>query len=276
MEYSNPQIPEGINVTKEHPLKEVAQLAVGVLVLVAIVLAALAYGVGYLARLVPFKLEEQVASSYSEMLPKHTAQTAYLQGLAERLAKAQQLPKGMRVHVHFVDEEDVNAMATIAGHVFVFRGLLDVMPSENALAMVLAHEIAHVKHRDPIVALGRSAFVGFALAALGVSSGRDAASSALGQAGLLTTLTFNRDQEREADREALSTLATLYGHVNGADTAFERLKDAAEPVAEMIPEVLSTHPGTQARIERLRELAKQQGFRTRGELTPLPATATAP
>ena len=44
-------------------------------------------------------------------------------------------------------------------------------------------------------------------------------------AGVLTLLTFNRDQEREADRTALEMLAKHYGHVKGADELFKLLHD---------------------------------------------------
>ena len=269
MEYENPTIAEGINATREHPLRGAVQLVVGVLGGVALVAAGLAYAAGLLAPLVPFSVEEEVAGSYEGMLPARTPTTDYLQRLADRLAEAQALPHGMRIRVSFVDDQTVNAMATLAGHVFVFRGLLAAMPSENALSMVIAHEVAHVKHRDPLAALGRSVVLGLGLAALGVSSGSDAASQALGHAGLFTQLRFSRAQEEHADEVALSALASVYGHVRDADRAFEAL--LAHEVDGVIsePAFARTHPHTRDRIARLRELARERGYRTHGELTEL-------
>lgn len=277
MEYSNPRVPEGINVTPEHPLKAAAQLVAGIAVVVVLTIVALAYGAGMIARRVPFELEQSAAAEYESVLSsgdkeaRHAKTEHYLQGLADRLAQAQSLPAPMKIRVHYVDDATINAMATLGGHVIIFRGLLAIMPSENALAMVLSHEVAHIKHRDPIVALGRGVVIGFGLAALGLTSGQDAASSALGQAGLLTQLTFSREQERAADREALHALAKVYGHVQGSDTAFEELLKAAEPATSFVPEILSTHPDTQARIEALRQLAKAEGMRITGSLTPIPS-----
>ena len=39
-----------------------------------------------------------------------------------------------------------------------FKGLVERLKSEQALAMVMAHEIAHIVNRDPITALGRGTF----------------------------------------------------------------------------------------------------------------------
>jgi Zn-dependent protease with chaperone function len=269
VQYENPKIPEGINVTREHPLRGAVQLVVGVLGVVALLAAGLAYAAGRLAPLVPFSMEEEVAGNYVHMLPARTPTTDYLQHLADRLAGAQKLPPGMRVRVSFVDDETVNAMATLAGHVFVFRGLLEAMPSENALSMVIAHEVAHVKHRDPLAALGRSVVLGLGLATLGVSSGSDAAGQALGHAGLFTQLRFSRAQEEHADETALAALAAVYGHVRDADHAFEALLAHEVDGAISEPAFARTHPHTRDRIARLRELAKERGYRTDGALTEL-------
>lgn len=288
MEYENPKLPEGINVTPHHPLKDAAVLVGGVLGIVALVLALLAYGAGLVARLIPFEHELRLATSYEARLSEATKSAgavgaeqratarAYVQRLADRLAEAQGLRPPMRIRAHFVDDDVVNAMATVGGHVIVFRGLIEVMPHENALALVLGHEVAHIKHRDPLVALGRSVVFALGLSALGVGSGQGAASEALGHAGLLTQLSFSREQERDADREALAAVAKVYGHVRGADTAFEQLMVAARGADELVPETFSSHPETRARIEALRELAKRRGFATAGQLTAIPNAIMEP
>ncbi|MBK8289542.1 MAG: M48 family metalloprotease [Cellvibrionales bacterium] len=58
-------------------------------------------------------------------------------------------------------------MATLGGHIVVYQGLLDATKdSETALAMVMAHELTHIKLRHPAGAMGR----GFAVAALLLST----------------------------------------------------------------------------------------------------------
>ncbi len=47
-------------------------------------------------------------------------------------------------------------MVTAGSYLFVTNGLLAAVESENELAFVLAHELGHFHHRDPLQALGRS------------------------------------------------------------------------------------------------------------------------
>ena len=271
MRYENPKIPEGINVSSEHPLKEFAQLLIGAVVLVAILVAGLALLAEQLVRYVPFEMEKEIAAQYPGKLPARTAVSDYLQSLADKLAAAQDLPADMRITVHYVDDNTVNALATLGGNVVFFRGLVEKLPNENALAMVMAHEIAHIKHRHPIIALGRGVVVGLALAALTNFSGNGLAGNVLSDAGLLTVLSFNRDQEAEADRSALAALARQYGHVSGADTFFVTMKELpAHKSRESIPTFMSTHPATQDRIETLRTLAQQNGWAMDRPTSPLP------
>lgn len=271
MRYENPKIPEGINVSSEHPLKEFAQLLIGAIVLVAILVVGLALLAEHLVRYVPFEMEKEIAAQYPGKLPARTAVTDYLQTLADQLAAAQDLPAEMHITVHYVDDNTVNALATLGGNVVFFRGLIEKLPNENALAMVMAHEIAHIKHRHPIIALGRGVVVGLALAALTNFSGNGLAGNVLSDAGLLTVLSFNRDQEAEADRSALATLARQYGHVSGADTFFVTMQELpAHKSRESIPTFMSTHPATQDRIETLRTLAQQNGWAMDRPTSPLP------
>jgi predicted Zn-dependent protease len=53
-------------------------------------------------------------------------------------------------HVAILDSPDMNAFATTGGHIFVCRGLLEALASEDAVAAVLAHEIAHIQLRHSI------------------------------------------------------------------------------------------------------------------------------
>jgi predicted Zn-dependent protease len=259
MEYENPQIPEGINVSKEHPLKEFFILTVGLTGAIVVFVAALAWSAEYLVGFIPFSVEVELADKYGlHFVPTESDGDAagplrdYLQSLTDRLAKAQQLPAEMKVTAHYVDDGVVNAFAGLGGHIVIYRGLLDKMPSENALAMVVAHEIAHIKHRDPITALGRGVAVSLALASLAGLTDSSLFDGMLGQAGMLTALSFSRTQERQADDAALKTLSEVYGHVDGAAALFEILAahDGLEP-----PAFLSTHPVNQTRIDKIKAFA---------------------
>jgi predicted Zn-dependent protease len=270
VEYRNPQLPEGINVARSNPLREFFALSAAIVVLVVALAATVGYGAGWLARFLPFSTEVELASSFAASVPEDSAQRQALQALADRLAAASGLPPGMIIRVHYSPGDTVNAFATLGGNVVVYRGLIDRLDNENALAMVLAHEIAHVQHRHPISSIGRGVAVGAALSLLSASAGQSLAGSVMGEAGLLTQLTFSRAQEEEADDTALATVAAVYGHVSGATDLFDSLGAAEGKGAESVPRFLLTHPHLSERITRIHDSAQRNRWSLTGSKTALP------
>ncbi len=276
MSYENRQVPEGINVSKDHPLKEFFTLSLAAAVILVLFFIVLTFLAEYLVQYIPFKVERALAKPLVQQLKKDQVQNsnqkkiqAYLQGLADKLSKEQGLPKDMSITVHYVDDDVTNAFATIGGHIGFYRGLLSQLPHENALSMVMAHEIAHVKHRDPIVSVGRGITVMLALASLGGVSNNNLFEGFIGQTSQLTTLTFNRHQELAADEEAYKTLTKFYGHLKGAADLFEILKQ--NDASMNVPIFLSTHPLTMDRIKRANELMRSIPSNNKKAITPLPA-----
>ena len=271
--YENPQIPEGINVSPTHPLKDFALLLGGVSALIVVAVLALSFAAGYLVRFVPFEQERALASRVDAnwLKQSHSAddkrREQYLQALGRQLAAAMDLPAEMQITVHYASDDTVNAMATLGGNIVVFQGLIDTVDSENALAMVLAHEIAHVRHRHPIVAMGRGFTVMLALSALsGVGDGM--IQQWVGSMGMLPMLAFSREQEEAADADVLQALLRVYGHTDGAATFFERVSEKSslpEP-----PALLNTHPDTDARIARIRDFERAHVRPAELPLKPLP------
>ena len=276
MEYFNPKLPEGINTTKEHPLKEFAVLSVGVLAGIVVVVTALAFSADLLARRIPFSYEQAMVSSYPRSVPEPHPMDDVLQPLAWRIAEAMDLPEDMTITVHYQDSEIVNAAATFGGHILLFRGLVSQLHSENALAMVMAHEIAHIKHRHPIRSLGRGAVVWLSLMAVVGVEGGDFTSSVVTGAGALTLLTFSRGQEQEADREALAAVDELYGHTAGALDLYEVLLEHSSESVEKLPAFLSTHPLTPDRIRELKAIQIDLGWSATGTTKPLPVGLNQP
>jgi len=130
-----------------------------------------------------------------------------------------------------VQERQVNAFCLPAGKMFVFTGILPVAATDDQLATVLSHEMAH------------------ALAHHG--SERIAREQAGG--GGLSRLRYDRFQESEADHIGVFLMAFAGFDPNEA-VAFwqrmERLSGGREP-----PEFLSDHPGHETRVQQLREWA---------------------
>jgi predicted Zn-dependent protease len=123
----------------------------------------------------------------------------YVQALGERLVGYSDKPN-KTFYFYVIDSPAVNAMAYPDGYIFVYRGLLAYLESEDQLASVIGHEIAHVteghaKSRIGLSALGNVA--GFVAAVLtGVGDLQSVASGYTAEA----VSGYGREQELEADR----------------------------------------------------------------------------
>lgn len=258
MEYENPQIDETINLPAEHPLKDFVILLTGVAAFALATFYMLILLADYATRYIPFSFEQTLMDQLEQFSaleqvmgqPGDEEIEQYLQALADELAIAQQLPGDMPITVHYIETPELNAYATLGGHIYLFSGLLASCDDENTLAMILSHEIAHVHHRHPIVALGRGFTIAVATLSVVGASTSDISYKVLNYFGLATQLSFSRQHELEADHTALETLQRHYGHVGGADRLFELIGNSEK---NPLNTLLSTHPLTQQRRQNVVE-----------------------
>ena len=270
MRYRNPEIPEGINTTVTNPLKEFVLLTSAVIAGVIILTVTLALFVESTAGFIPFEFEEAISQQVVDKINTQNNEVDdYLQGLADQISPFMNLSDGVKVKLHYVNDDVVNAMATLGGHILVYRGLLEKLPHENALVMLLGHEMGHVKMRHPVKALGKGVIISLLLSfVLGESA--DAVANVISESSMLTMLSFNREQEQDSDDEGIQVLNSYYGHVQGATSLFEVLKHENEDKYFHVPQFLSSHPDTQYRIKYLKELAEEKHWNQQGEIHFMP------
>jgi predicted Zn-dependent protease len=121
-------------------------------------------------------------------------------------------------HVNILDSSEINAFATSGGHIFITRGLIENTDSEDTLAAVIAHEIAHIQHQHGLKAIKNSRFQQAILvtgaSAVGAATGTDVReltnvfNESVGE--ILNTMVnngYSQNQEFEADSFALSLMA---------------------------------------------------------------------
>ena len=193
----------------------------------------------------------------------------YIQSLADTLGRQMTLPEDMSVTLHYVDDNVQNAFATLGGHIYIHRGLLELMPNENALSMVIAHEIAHVQHRHPVIAMGRGVVIGLFLAAITGMNGDRFVGGLVNNAGVITVLGFSREQEREADQTALAAVEKHYGHVSGASDLFKAMLQLEESQILQAPQFFNTHPLSTERIAIIEQYAAENSWSIDAKTTPL-------
>ena len=271
MDYSNPEIPEGINTSKEHPLKEFFILLTGILAVIIVAVVIISFMAEKLAVHIPYSVEKDLISENDLFIDDENPEVvAYLKNLSDKLIAHMDIPADMDITVHYMDQDIENAFATLGGHIYIYRGLLQLLPNENALSMVVAHEIAHIKHRHPIIAMGRGVVIGLFLASIAGFSGDHFVGQIVSDAGIITLLTFNRDQERDADVTALTAVAGHYGHIAGSQDLFDALLKLEKKHPLNPPEFFRTHPLSEKRIEHIAWLAQKNNWNMEGEITPIP------
>ncbi len=160
--------------------------------------------------------------------------------------------RAVRWRFHVIDEPAPNAFALPGGAIFLTRGAVVAMRDGAELVGVLAHEVAHVGLRHGATALQRQAILeGLTRAAV---DDRSVVLVRLTQvAEGLARKGFSRDDERDADREALR-LADRVGYAaDGLEGFLDTLRDRLGDTHPAL-ELLSDHPLLSERIATLREL----------------------
>ncbi len=158
---------------------------------------------------------------------------------------------------NLVQDKQVNAFCMPGGKIVVYTGLMPLVASDDELAVVLGHEVAHAvaKHGNERLSQQMLAQAGANAAAAVVGgedeSSRGTAASVFGlgaQVGVM--LPFSRKHESEADYMGLA-LMTMAGYDPDAAVAF--WKKMAAQGGSSTPAILSSHPSDAKRIADLRK-----------------------
>jgi predicted Zn-dependent protease len=164
-------------------------------------------------------------------------------------------------HFAVLSSSEINAFACPGGLIFITKGMLNSVKSEDELAAVLAHEIAHISHRDGISAIKKSRWTE-ALTIIGTSAAKQYGSSGLSQLvnifegsidDIVKTLVvkgYGRSQEFGADKTALTYLSKA-GYNQSAIKDF--LNRLAAGKKESDGGLLKTHPSAKARVNNVSE-----------------------
>jgi len=213
-----------------------------------------------------------------------------LYGIVEQLADRADLPMP---RVYLIESDQPNAFATGRNPenaaVAATTGLLQRLSHEE-IAGVMAHELAHVRNRDTLIQTITATIAGAIgmLASFAFFFGGHARNNPLGIIGvllvailapvmaMLVQMAISRTREYEADRVG----AEICGHPLWLASALERIQAAAsrldnEPAEEnpatahmfiinplhahAVDGLFSTHPATEERVRRLREMAGVAG-----------------
>jgi predicted Zn-dependent protease len=191
---------------------------------------------------------------------------AQVKRIGGRIAKSvgRELPNAQWEFVVF-ESEQVNAFALPGGKVGVYTGLLKLAGSDDEVAAVIGHEIAHVTSRhgaertsQNYAVAGIAALTEIGMQAKDVDPEKRA--MVLAAYGLGSTvgymLPFSRLHEMEADAVGLRFAAGAGYDPRAAITFWQKMARASAR-SQKPPVWFSTHPSDEQRIANLEKLAPQ-------------------
>jgi len=143
------------------------------------------------------------------------------------------------------DDSVLNAFCAPGGYIYVYTGLIKFLDSEDQLAGVLGHEIAHADKRHSTEQLTKTYSITLLLQ---VVLGENAALLQEIATGLIS-LKFSRSHETEADEYSVKYLCETSYNAAGAGGFFQKLIDLEQ--AGDTPQFLSTHPNPDNRVENI-------------------------
>ena len=207
------------------------------------------------------EIGRQSAAEAEKQLPMlgDSAADRYVDGIVQTLA-AQAPGAKYPYRAKAVNDPSINAFALPGGPLYVNRGLIEAARSEDELAGVMAHEVAHVALRHGTHQASKAYLAQAGLGILGGLLGQDSANTAqvinvIGGVGLnVLFLKYSRDAESEADATGAQIMARAgYDPVAMADF-FELLRQK-EGSSGSVATFFSDHPAPADREARIRQLA---------------------
>ncbi|MCS7263747.1 MAG: M48 family metalloprotease [Armatimonadetes bacterium] len=166
--------------------------------------------------------------------------------------------KDMPIKFKILNVGEVNAVALPNGRIYVFRGMLETVDTEDEIASVLAHEVGHIAGRHSLKQFRLSMGIGLLADLLNLNKQSAFVQNIASIASTLYQLGYSRQHERDADTYAFR-LALLAGYdPEGSVALFDKFsRREGKPSRWLI--YLSTHPPSKERLERAKRVNEDLG-----------------
>lgn len=170
-------------------------------------------------------------------------------------------------HFKVIEDKDVNAFSLPGGYVYVNSGLVELAKSDDEIAGVLAHEIAHAAHHHMAQLIKKQSVVDkyvaiISLAGILSNMRSQDLNNLLYGAQLMKTgkmSSYTKDAERDADRTAVSYLVKSTYNPEGMLSFMKKL-DAQHDSNPSLPlGIYEDHPAAFRRVASIAKALKEEG-----------------
>ena len=207
------------------------------------------------------EVENAASQQYAQMLQEAAAQHALggsgnpqvqrLRAIAQRIIPQSQewnpRAKDWKWEVNLIGSNQINAFCMPGGKIAFYTGILDQLKlTDDEVAMVMGHEIAHALREHARARMGKSAATNIGAGLLSQLLGLGQVGQAVtGYGAQLLTLTFSREDESEADLVGMEIAARAGYNPRAAVSLWQKMAAASQGAP---PQWLSTHPSGSTRI----------------------------
>jgi len=203
------------------------------------------------------KLSEGIEKKYEVV--EDLNQNSLITEIGNKLAKASEM-REMQFYFKILKKDGPNAFSIPGGYIYVTYDLFDYIQSDDELAGILAHEIAHVIRNHALKQTrDNTKFTLLTILAVLLTREPD-----VGVLGKLTTITFlnqySREYEEEADLTAINLLIKTEYNPVGFLTFLERLYTREMFKPELNLGIFQTHPETENRINYVKDMLVEKGI----------------
>ena len=210
------------------------------------------------------QVEQLGGTQYAQLLQKANYQGALLPGSDPQVQRVRRIAEKLLPHANKFNDRakdwkwevnvfrapTINAFCMPGGKIAFFTGIIDTLKlTDDELAMVMGHEIAHALREHSRERLAKSQLTNLGTAAVSILLGQTA--GALSQAvGGLYSLKFSRNDEIEGDLVGMELAARAGYNPQSGIVLWEKMSAAAKGAP---PQWLSTHPSHVTRIDTIKK-----------------------
>jgi len=203
------------------------------------------------------KLSEDIEKKYEVV--EDLNQNSLITEIGNKLAEVSEM-REMQFHFRILKQDGPNAFSIPGGYIYVTYDLFDYIQSDDELAGILAHEIAHVIHNHALKQTrDNTKFTLLTILAVLLTREPD-----VGVLGKLTTITllnqYSREYEEEADLTAINLLIKTEYNPVGFLTFLERLYTREMFKPELHLGIFQTHPETENRVNYVKDMLLNKGI----------------
>jgi predicted Zn-dependent protease len=193
----------------------------------------------------------RAAQAKSALAPQDHAQVVRLQAISQKIIphanKWNEQAKDWKWEVNVIGSPQINAFCMPGGKIAFFLGILEKLQlTDDEVAMVMGHEMAHALREHARARLAKTRLTGLGAQALSSLLGLgDLSQAGLNAGAQLLTLKFSRGDESEADLIGMELAARAGYDPRAGITLWQKMSAAAKRAP---PQWLSTHPASAKRV----------------------------